>query len=45
MDGGHAKVAKQPASQAEVGSFNMAKSSCPVAAIMGEPKIEFTQTA
>lgn len=45
MDNGHAKVTKQPATSAEVGSFNMAKSSCPVAAIIGEPQAEFKAAA
>lgn len=40
MDWGHAHVTKQPDSQAEVGSFNNAKSSCPVAAIIGEPRVQ-----
>ena len=45
MDNGHAKVTKQPTAQAEVGSFKMAQSSCPVAAIIGEPKVEMQQAA
>ncbi|PJA48647.1 MAG: ferredoxin [candidate division SR1 bacterium CG_4_9_14_3_um_filter_40_9] len=39
MDGGHSKVIKQPVTSEEIASFNMAKSSCPVTAIVGEPKI------
>jgi ferredoxin len=38
MDNGHSKVTKQPATAAEVAAFKNAQTSCPVAAIIGEPK-------
>lgn len=40
MDGGHSKVIQQPTTVEDIASFNVAKSSCPVAAIIGEPKAE-----
>jgi len=40
MDGGHSNVTKQPTTAAEVASFKNAQMSCPVAAIIGEPKAD-----
>jgi len=45
MDSGHSKVIQQPTTAEDVASFNVAKSSCPVGAIIGEPKAEDTKMA
>jgi ferredoxin len=40
MEGGHSKVIQQPVTPEEIAAFKNAQSSCPVAAIIGEPKTE-----